>query len=249
MITRRTLFGLFAAAPVAIPAAVKAAVETPATRMYVGGVAGGPWASIGEATSEAILPLRPRTETATLKIEVDTSAFDTALNRMKHMSDFADDVDRYLTPSNNGSFARRLDDDMPPVNWSRVPHPTVPPSLQSHRLVYLGSPYTKYVAGLDAAFRDVSAFAAMLLKDGVKVYSPIAHTHPIAIHGNLDPRNHEIWLPFDQAMMDAADAMCIADMDGWRESYGVQYEIDYFRKAGKPVYFCTATGDVSVFEG
>lgn len=130
------------------------------------------------------------------------------------------------------------------------PGPTgipVEADLTRHKLVYLGSPYTKYEAGLDAAFRDVSAFAAMLLQDGVRVYSPIAHTHPIAIYGNLDPRNHDIWMPFDQAMMDAADAMCIADMSGWRESYGVQFEIAYFRAAGKPVYFCTASGEVSEY--
>ena len=192
------------------------------------------------------------------------------------MSDFADDVDRYLTPSKALTPEQQassllfgdlesLPNDQDSRKWiepgtggkfvsfnevvERYRAATLPPSLQSHRLVYLGSPYTKYAAGLDAAFRDVSAFAAMLLKDGVRVYSPIAHTHPIAIHGNLDPRNHEIWLPFDHAMMDAADAMCIADMDGWRESYGVKYEIDYFRKAGKPVYFCTATGDVSTYVG
>lgn len=116
--------------------------------------------------------------------------------------------------------------------------------LQQHPLVYLASPYTKYELGLDAAFRDICAIAAELLREGVRVYSPIAHTHPIAIHGNLDPRNHDIWLPFDQAMMDAADAMCIADMHGWRESYGVQYEIETFRRAGKPIYFRSADGTV-----
>lgn len=121
--------------------------------------------------------------------------------------------------------------------------------LTRHKLVYLGSPYTKYRTGLDAAFRDVAAIAAQMLHEGVRVYSPIAHTHPIAIHGNLDPRNHDIWLPFDQAMMDAADAMCIADMDGWRESYGVQYEIDYFRRQGKPVYFRAASGEASLYNG
>ena len=92
----------------------------------------------------------------------------------------------------------------------------------------------------------MSEIAAEMLRDGVKVYSPIAHTHPIATDGNLDPLNHEIWLPFDQAMMDAAEAMVVADMSGWDVSYGVRYEIDYFRAAGKPVYFRYADGSVDI---
>lgn len=186
------------------------------------------------------------------------------------MSDFADDVARYLTPEQQASSLifgdlDSLPEDRDSRKWiepgtggkrvsfnevvERYRAVPVPPDLTRHRLVYLGSPYTKYAAGLDAAFRDVAAIAAQMLQDGVKVYSPITHTHPIAIHGNLDPRNHDIWLPFDQAMMDAADAMCIADMDGWRESYGVQYEIDYFRWQGKPVYFRAASGDISEYRG
>jgi nucleoside 2-deoxyribosyltransferase len=119
--------------------------------------------------------------------------------------------------------------------------------LTRFKLVYLGSPYTKYAAGIEQAFRDVSEIAAEMLRDGVKVYSPIAHTHPIAVYGNLDPLNHEIWLPFDQAMMDAAEAMVIADMSGWQDSYGVKYEIDYFRAAGKPVYFRAANGELAIY--
>ena len=136
-----------------------------------------------------------------------------------------------------------------PSTWvapGPVPILAVPIDLTRFRLVYLGSPYTKYAAGIEQAFRDVSEIAAEMLRDGVKVYSPIAHTHPIATYGNLDPLNHEIWLPFDQAMMDAAEAMVVADMDDWRESYGVRYEIDYFRAADKPVYFRSADGSVDI---
>lgn len=121
------------------------------------------------------------------------------------------------------------------------------PDLTRHKLVYLGSPYTKYPTGLDAAFRDVAVIAAEMMLEGIKVFSPIAHGHPMSQYGNVDPLNHELWLPFDQAMMDAADAMCIADMEGWETSYGVKYEIDTFRKAGKPVYFRAADGVVSVY--
>jgi nucleoside 2-deoxyribosyltransferase len=113
-------------------------------------------------------------------------------------------------------------------------------SLHAYRLVYLATPYSKYPAGIEAAFREASRIAARMLTAGVPVYSPIAHTHPIAEYGNLNPYDHDIWLPFDQAMMDAADACVVADMGGWAESKGIAYEIDYFTSAGKPVHYMNA---------
>jgi hypothetical protein len=104
-------------------------------------------------------------------------------------------------------------------------------------LVYLATPYSKYRDGIDCAFRDASALAAKLLRLGVKVYSPIAHTHPIAIYGQLDPLDHAIWMPFDEAMMTASAALLVAQMQGWRESYGINHEIEFFKAAGKPVFY------------
>lgn len=113
-----------------------------------------------------------------------------------------------------------------------------------HDLIYLATPYSKYPGGLDAAFEEASRVAAKLLRMGVKVYSPIAHTHPIAKYGNLDPLDHAIWLPFDQAIMDKASAMVIAKMEGWEASTGIRHEIGVFGQAEKPIYYL----DVETFE-
>lgn len=103
-------------------------------------------------------------------------------------------------------------------------------------LAYLATPYSKYPSGPENAFRAAAHLAGRLLKAGVTVYSPITHTHPIAVHGELDPLDHKIWLPFDQLMMDRCDVLIVALMESWRESKGVQYEIEYFTKAGKPIF-------------
>lgn len=103
-------------------------------------------------------------------------------------------------------------------------------------LIYLATPYSRYPAGIYAAFADASRLAAALLVAGHKVYSPIAHTHPLAIHGKLDPLDLSIWLPFDEAMMERADLLVVAHMEGWDESKGVAHEIGVFRAAGKPIY-------------
>ena len=105
------------------------------------------------------------------------------------------------------------------------------------RLCYLATPYSKYKGGhLERAFVDASRLAAALLTTGVRVYSPITHTHPLAVYGDLDPLDHSIWLPFDEAMMEAADCLIVAHMDGWETSFGIAHEIEFFDKANKPIF-------------
>jgi hypothetical protein len=102
---------------------------------------------------------------------------------------------------------------------------------------YLASPYSKYPGGLDEAFKEVCRAAASLIRAGVRVYSPIAHTHPIAIHGNIDPYDHGIWLPADEPFMKKASGLIVLRAESWEKSYGISVEIEEFRKAGKPIVY------------
>ncbi len=102
---------------------------------------------------------------------------------------------------------------------------------------YLATPYSKYEAGLEAAFRLACWNAAKLIQAGVRVYSPIAHTHPVAVHGGIDPYDHGIWLPADAPFMDAACGLIVLTAKGWEESYGIRCEIEAFQKAGKPIHY------------
>lgn len=111
---------------------------------------------------------------------------------------------------------------------------TLPPKPAG--FYYLGTPYSKYRGGLEAAFVEASRIAAALIAEGLAVFSPIAHSHPIAMHGRLDPLAHGLWLPLDEPLMRAADGLIVAEMEGWRESYGLSVEIDHFRRAGKPIF-------------
>lgn len=109
--------------------------------------------------------------------------------------------------------------------------------LQRAPLCYLATPYSKYKGGdITAAFEDAARLAAKLMQAGIKVYSPIAHTHPLAIFGKIDPLDHAIWMPFDEAMMDAAAVLIVAHMDGWEESHGIADEIEFFERRGKSIY-------------
>ena len=110
-------------------------------------------------------------------------------------------------------------------------------AITKFRLVYLATPYSKYPAGLEAAFVDASKLAGRLLQVGVRVYSPIAHTHPIALYAKIDPLNHSIWLPFDEAVMQAAEAILVARMPTWENSRGIAHEIEFFKARGKPIFY------------
>lgn len=102
---------------------------------------------------------------------------------------------------------------------------------------YLATPYSKYPGGLEAAFVLACKATADLIRAGVRVYSPIAHTHPVALHGEIDPYDHGIWLPADQPFMDAAKGVIVLRAETWEQSYGIKCEIAAFEAAGKPVIY------------
>lgn len=102
---------------------------------------------------------------------------------------------------------------------------------------YLATPYSKYPGGIEEAFKVACRAAADLIRSGVRVYSPIAHTHPVAIHGNIDPYAHEIWLPADVPFMEAARGLIVLKAESWERSYGIGEEIKAFSAAGKPVLY------------
>src|SRR5690349_3193682 len=102
---------------------------------------------------------------------------------------------------------------------------------------YVATPYSKYPHGLEAAFHEACRVTAKLLRDGERVYCPIAHTHPVATAGDIDPLDHELWLAADRPLMDAATGLIVVKMPGWQDSRGVAAEIEVFRAAGKRIRY------------
>src|SRR5262249_57300939 len=96
--------------------------------------------------------------------------------------------------------------------------------------------YSRYPHGIERAFIDAAKIAARLLRAEIRVYSPIVHCHPLAVHGGIDPLDHSIWLPFNEPMLIVSDLLLVAHMDGWRESIGVGDDIKFFEEARKPIF-------------
>jgi hypothetical protein len=103
-------------------------------------------------------------------------------------------------------------------------------------LAYLATPYRKYPGGPEAAFIAAAKLAALLSRAGIKVYSPIAHCHPSAVHAGLGLHDRSIWWPLDQAQLRSADVLIVAQLPTWEESHGMAEEIRFFEREGKPIY-------------
>ncbi len=76
-----------------------------------------------------------------------------------------------------------------------------------------------------------------MMRVGKLVFSPIAHTHPIAAYDL--PGDWAFWRRYDRAMLQRCDELAVLQLDGWEESIGVQAEIAIAKDLNLPVRFIT----------
>lgn len=105
---------------------------------------------------------------------------------------------------------------------------------------YLATPYSRYPAGLEAAFVVATQICAGLLSRGIFAFSPVAHSHPAAVHGGLDPRSHDLWMPLELEFARCAAGLLVAQLPTWRDSKGIQMEIAYAHDRDIPVNYLDA---------
>jgi nucleoside 2-deoxyribosyltransferase len=116
------------------------------------------------------------------------------------------------------------------------------------RHIYLASPYSHPDADLRTLrFQQVCEIAGKLMVDGLVVFSPIAHTHPIAELCSL-PSSWNYWHKYDLVMILGSCKVIVACMDGWRESKGLTAEIEIAHRHGVPVEYLVISGDQFMIE-
>ena len=104
-------------------------------------------------------------------------------------------------------------------------------------LVYLATPYTHPDPKVsELRFKEVTRVAAALMKKGVFVFSPITHSHPLAMAGDL-PKSWEYWMQYDILILERCCKVIVLMLEGWKESKGVQAEIKIAGEMGIPVEY------------
>ena len=104
-------------------------------------------------------------------------------------------------------------------------------------MIYLASPHSSPDEGVMLSrFLSACKVAAYLFKQGELVFSPIAHSHYIAVFGN-NKAHYDDWRRFDEHMIDLSDKIVVAKIDGWNKSFGISEEIKYAERTGKPVEY------------
>lgn len=103
---------------------------------------------------------------------------------------------------------------------------------------YLATPFAKYPEGREMAFVEASRAAGRLMKEGLAIFAPISHTHPIHKFNPDLPDTHEFWVDQqDMPFMQSATGIIVGMLPTWRESRGIGIEIAAFKRMKKPVIY------------
>ncbi len=109
-------------------------------------------------------------------------------------------------------------------------------------MIYLCSPYSDPDATVrQQRFEAACRAAAALLRAGIPVFSPIAHSVPIARYGL--PTTWQFWRWVDLEYLRHCDALVVLRLPGWEQSIGVQAELALARAQRIPVIELDPTGD------
>lgn len=103
--------------------------------------------------------------------------------------------------------------------------------------IYLASPYSHDDPSvMRERFHLACEVAAKLMEMGYTVFSPIAHSHPIAQYvGNQT--DGPFWLKQDRPAFDASKTLGILRIDGWMDSDGMKEEFIWAMHEEKPIVY------------
>ena len=99
--------------------------------------------------------------------------------------------------------------------------------------IYLALPYT----GMEEkSFRIANRVAGRLISEGHIVFSPISHSHPIALAMGL-PTDAGFWWLQNEEFLRWCDKVLVLRNDNWPVSKGVQKEVVTADLFGKVIEF------------
>lgn len=104
-------------------------------------------------------------------------------------------------------------------------------------MTYIAIPYSHEDESVRLKrFKLVNEVAANLMRNGEIVFSPISHSHSIAVENEL-PTDWDYWGRSCEAFVKRSDRLVVVCVEGWEESEGVQAEIDIAHECGIPIEY------------
>jgi hypothetical protein len=106
--------------------------------------------------------------------------------------------------------------------------------------IYLAIPYTQI--DKESSYKQANLAAALILnQEGLNVYSPITHSHPLTQQGLDIPHTWEFWSQIDYQFLDWCDEVWVlVPKEGIvpiKKSVGINAEIKYAKEHNKSVKF------------
>lgn len=82
-------------------------------------------------------------------------------------------------------------------------------------------------------YEKVTDVLSMYIQKGDVVFSPITHSHPTSVDGTWESH----WMNFDFTFLKLSTKLIVLQLDGWRDSKGVNAEIEEALKLGIEVVY------------
>ena len=104
-------------------------------------------------------------------------------------------------------------------------------------IVYLAVPYShKDPEVMADRVRQVNETAVFLINQGEIVFSPISHCDTLRQVGKL-PETWDFWKKYDLEFLAQCRKLYVLMLDGWKESTGVQAEIQFAKDHHIPIEY------------
>jgi hypothetical protein len=109
--------------------------------------------------------------------------------------------------------------------------------MDANKLIYLAAPYSHRSNTIkNLRYTIICAAHAQLTKENQVIFSPISHCHHIAIEYDL-PTDWKFWERIDFLFISKCDELWVLCLEGWKESRGVEAEINKAKELGLEIKF------------